>query len=394
MNNKIVSLFILILGLAVSASAAFYSVVGLSKLFAGAALQVMIMASCLEFAKIVVAGSIHTYWEKLTWKLKTYLVTATIILMIITSVGVYGFLSAAFQETYEKDKISSKKIELLDVKIENYKETNTQLIEEKTLLVNNISELSKGFSLQNSSIDKTTGEKISYTSGAVQKRIQEQLKSTETRLLSVENKISTNRDSIESLELQAIDIKLNSEASSELGPLKYVEELSGQPMNKIINWFILVIIVVFDPLAVAMIILGLSVYKIKKEEDTSPIPPAPIIPDPLPPVIEPAPIIAEPTVPTIIEDELEPAIIPAPIEVESYSEEKVTANDIKIEVTPDKQKPIEVEQLNKLIDDTFKVEEAPIKPAPRPALTPEKKKNMSHQQVREYEFDSKFSEKN
>ena len=90
--------------LSVSASAAFYSVSGLSKLFAGASTQVIIMAGSLEFAKLVVASLLYQYWNTINSFLRTYLSIAVFILMVITSGGIYGFLSGAYQETATKSE--------------------------------------------------------------------------------------------------------------------------------------------------------------------------------------------------------------------------------------------------------------------------------------------------
>ena len=88
--------------LSVSASAAFYSVSGLSKLFAGASFEVIIMAASLEIAKLVIASLLYQYWDTINKWLRTYLTIAAIVLVLITSMGIYGFLSAAYQETYAK----------------------------------------------------------------------------------------------------------------------------------------------------------------------------------------------------------------------------------------------------------------------------------------------------
>ena len=88
--------------LSVSASAAFYSVSGLSKLFAGATFEVIIMAGSLEVAKLVIASLLYQYWNTINKYLRTYLTIAAVILVLITSMGIYGFLSAAYQETYQK----------------------------------------------------------------------------------------------------------------------------------------------------------------------------------------------------------------------------------------------------------------------------------------------------
>ena len=88
--------------LSVSASAAFYSVSGLSKLFAGATMEVIIMAGSLEVAKLVIASLLYKYWDTLNKALRTYLTVATVVLVLITSMGIYGFLSAAYQDTYRQ----------------------------------------------------------------------------------------------------------------------------------------------------------------------------------------------------------------------------------------------------------------------------------------------------
>ena len=88
--------------LSVSASAAFYSVSGLSKLFAGASFEVIIMAGSLEVAKLVTASLLYQYWDTINKILRTYLTVATIVLVLITSMGIYGFLSAAYQDTYRQ----------------------------------------------------------------------------------------------------------------------------------------------------------------------------------------------------------------------------------------------------------------------------------------------------
>jgi hypothetical protein len=95
--------------LSVSASAAFYSVSGLSKLFAGASFEVIVMAGSLEVAKLVIASLLYQYWETLNKLLRTYLVVASLILVLITSMGIYGFLSAAYQETYSELSIVKEK---------------------------------------------------------------------------------------------------------------------------------------------------------------------------------------------------------------------------------------------------------------------------------------------
>jgi hypothetical protein len=109
MKKRIFPFLIALSALSVSASAAFYSVFGLSKLFAGASYQVMVMATSLEFAKLVVASLLYQYWSTINKWLRLYLSLAVFVLILITSGGIYGFLSGAYQETATKS-------ELLDLK--------------------------------------------------------------------------------------------------------------------------------------------------------------------------------------------------------------------------------------------------------------------------------------
>ena len=128
--------------LSVSASAAFYSVSGLSKLFAGASLEVIIMAGSLEFAKLVTASLLYQYWDTINKTLRTYLSIATIILVLITSMGIYGFLSAAYQETYSKLSVIENKKGFIQQKIDFYQNDVIRYDTEIERISSNISTLS------------------------------------------------------------------------------------------------------------------------------------------------------------------------------------------------------------------------------------------------------------
>ena len=111
--------FTLLVGLAalaVAGCAAFFSVTGLSKLFGGAKMEVIIMASALEFAKLVTASFLHRYWKILKWQMKTYLTIGVITVMIITSAGIYGFLSNAYSTTSGKLQNVEAQIEMVKQK--------------------------------------------------------------------------------------------------------------------------------------------------------------------------------------------------------------------------------------------------------------------------------------
>ena len=113
MKKRLFPFTIGLAALLVSGSAAFYSVFGLSKLFAGASTQVLIMAGSLEFAKLVVASLLYQYWDTINKWLRTYLSIAVFVLMVITSGGIYGFLSGAYQETATKSEFLDKSLLVL-----------------------------------------------------------------------------------------------------------------------------------------------------------------------------------------------------------------------------------------------------------------------------------------
>jgi hypothetical protein len=247
LKNKIFPLLIAFSALSVSASAAFYSVSGLSKLFAGASLEVIIMASSLEIAKLVIASLLYQYWDSINKALRVYLTIAAGVLILITSAGIYGFLSAAYQETANKENIVTQQITALETKKELYEETRDNLLADRKSNNELRGTLSKGSTTQYT--DKN-GNLVVKTNNSAIRNIESTAKENE-RLAA---KLDVVNDSIFALETQILETRVNSEAASELGPLKYLSELTGVEMNRIINWLLLVIIFVFDPLAIALVI--------------------------------------------------------------------------------------------------------------------------------------------
>jgi hypothetical protein len=259
--------------LSVSASAAFYSVTGLSKLFAGASFEVLIMAGSLEIAKLVIASLLYQYWSELNRLLKIYLTIAAAVLVMITSAGIYGFLSAAYQETASRAGVIDKQIELLEVKKNRFDESRTYYLSEKKSLDESISELRQG--LSNNVIqyrDRETGQIITTTSSSTRRALQKELNQAVSSRDGISKKLETVTDSITSLEIQMLDVENSSDVASELGPLKYISELTGTPMAKVVNILMLVIIFVFDPLAISLVIAANFAFsrlnnKVEKEDE-------------------------------------------------------------------------------------------------------------------------------
>jgi len=241
--------------LSVSVSAAFYSVSGLSKLFAGATFEVIVMASSLEVSKLVIASLLYQYWGKINKLLRFYLTLATIILVLITSAGIYGFLSAAYQETATKSGIVDKRVEVLELRKNRFIDSRDYLMTEKGVLDKSISSLRDG--LSNNVIqykDKETGQIITTTSSSTRKALQNELNTAVTQRDKISIRLETATDSINGIDIKILDTESSAEIASELGPLKYLSELTGKPMNIIINVLLLIIIFVFDPLAISLVI--------------------------------------------------------------------------------------------------------------------------------------------
>ena len=241
----------------VSASAAFYSVYGLSNLFAGASTAVIIMASSLEFAKLVTASALYQYWDRISLLLKAYLTTAIMVLIGITSAGIYGFLSGAYQETSAKEAITSTEIAILTSKQNRYvrdsEVSNTNIITWSEALAN-------PSTIQY--VDRESGQLVTTTSSKQRKVLEAQLE--ESRMA-----YAVASDSISAIDIQILDLKINDETTRELGPLKYVSTLIDKPMDSIINWFMLLIIFVFDPLAISLVIVAnIAFGKIRNPNNT------------------------------------------------------------------------------------------------------------------------------
>lgn len=266
--NRIFPTIIALSALSVSASAAFYSVTGLSKLFAGASLQVLIMAGSLEVSKLVIASLLYRYWDDINKGLRFYLSLATIILVLITSVGIYGFLSAAYQDTANKSTIIERQVQILETKKTRFKETLDYYNTEKEGITQSIETLREG--LTNNKIqyiDKETGQLVTTTSSTNRRVIQTQLDEAIQRRDNVNDNIEALVDSVTTYEVKIIQAEQENQANAELGPLRYISELTGVEMNRVVNWLLLVIIFVFDPLAISLVVTANYAFlKLKEEE--------------------------------------------------------------------------------------------------------------------------------
>jgi len=244
----------LMMALAVAGCAAYFSVWGLSQLFAGAGLAVIIMASVLEIGKLVVTTALHTYWDKLAKPLRVYLSISVVILMLITSAGIYGFLSNAYQKTANKLEIHEGELSVLDGKkgiFQKNIDDNQKIIDTKNKRLDQLSGLRTS---QESRIDGSNSnrDRNSVRGDIASANTEIQKLSSEIDILNSKNAVLS--DSIGKYNVKALEMKSGSDVAGEVGPLKYIAELTGVPMAKVVNYLILLLIFVFDPLAISLVL--------------------------------------------------------------------------------------------------------------------------------------------
>ena len=270
MVNKLFSLKNLIwfcaIGLAVFSG--YYSVFGISKLFSGGSWSIIGMAAMLELSKLVVVSFLHDHFKTLKTLFKFYLMSAAVVLMIITSIGVYGYLTNSYQETAKIIYKTQNEITLLDQKKKLFEEQKIQLdksVEDKNNRLKSLDQIR--VSQQNAYTQQLTQKR---GTGGLSKNIASVDKSSE----NLNNDISTLTqksfalsDSIASIE--QLKLTLNNETfSSELGPLLYLSRITGIPMDVVVNWFIIILVIVFDPLAVSLVIAANHLSSKEKQKET------------------------------------------------------------------------------------------------------------------------------
>ena len=291
MKKQILPWLILACALGLSGTSAYYSIIGLSLLFSSIAIPVIIMASFLEVSKIIIASLLHSYWKGLNVILRGYLTASLIVLSLITSLGIYGLLSSGYQDTLNKVNVVNKHIEVLDTKRDRFNESLTYLQNEKQSTDQSISELRNG--LANNKVqyrDRQTGEIITTTSSANRKSLENQLdKSTETRD-KISDKIVVLQDSISNIDIQILNIESDMELAAELGPLTYISKLTGKSMDSVVNILTMMIIFIFDPLAISLVLAAnyaFTLIKPQLEPVSEPVKPEePKRQDPPNPIVE------------------------------------------------------------------------------------------------------------
>ena len=235
------TILLFLTALTVAGCAAYFSVLGIATLFSGHYLQVMIMAGSLELGKLIATSFLYRYWKRTVWFLKLYMIGAILILMAITSMGIYGYLSSGFQVNAGKLEGIEKQVLLIE--------------EQKNSIIGEIEQNNKRIELLNE-LRKDQEQRVIDAGNYKVPREQAYaaIEKANTELESVLTKNEQLREEQfkkdnEILELQKQNIEVH-----DIGTFKFVAESLGLPLETIVKLFIIVIVCVFDPLAVSLIL--------------------------------------------------------------------------------------------------------------------------------------------
>jgi hypothetical protein len=254
--------------LSLSVIAAYYSIAGLAAIFAAAVIPIMIMGSILELAKVVVTIWLHEYWTRARWLMKIYLVSAVIMLMLITSMGIFGFLSKAHSDQSLVSGDSQAKVSIFDEKIKTSKD--------------NIDANRRALKQMDEAVDQVMGRSADEKGAEKAVQIRRSQNKERARLIA---EIDTEQKTVAKLNEEAAPLRAEfRKIEAEVGPIKYIAALiygdnpDANILERAVRWVIMLLVCVFDPLAIMMLLASTESLKWAREGRTSrvlePEPPA------------------------------------------------------------------------------------------------------------------------
>ena len=270
--------------------AAFFSVKGIALLFSASFWSVGIMAGSLEIAKLVSASYLYRYWDSINKALRSYMLCATILLMAITSLGIFGFLSDAFQRNFSQYSLNVNKVQAL----KSQQTFVTSQVDFNKSKLKDLIELQKTYQgsldsavKQDVTVTKTSSGGL-FSSGKTEKVTDNKLLDSKNKIIegsqqninSLFNQIGIVSSDLQNLEQQAsklaqdIMVLESDNSKGEIGTFKFVAEAFGLKIETAVKIFIILIVIVFDPLAVALVIAYNSLLhrkEISKEESVEKI---------------------------------------------------------------------------------------------------------------------------
>lgn len=262
---------IIFTSLLIAGCAAYFSVYGIGLLFSGATISAMIMASSLELGKLVTTSWLFRYWNKANLLMKTYMIVAIFALMAITSLGIYGFLTAAFQKSSLETELSVSKITTLEA----------QKSEELVKIQDTKKSIEKIYSLR-SSQEARLSEVLTNTLIArnpiqlqnIQNQINDQIGDLNKQLEGENGKLKIYNDKVSKIDDGIFKLKVENSQKKDITTFKFVADQFDTTIQNVVKWFIVVLIIVFDPLAVILLLaynitLKKEDYELYKNESVS-----------------------------------------------------------------------------------------------------------------------------
>lgn len=279
----------LMVAILISACAAYYSIVGLTAIFASAFWPIVIMGSALELGKLTGAVWLHLNWKQAQWWIRAYMVPAVAVLMFITSMGIFGFLSKAhIEQTAGAFDVSTKVEQLqLDVDIQQQKiDNNKKLIAQLDAAVDSLIGAAATQGQEKSRANSREARRAAEEATKLRKSQEEERSRLQTEIASASDKIAAINKERLVLEQQVKKIE------AEVGPIKYVAALiygdnnaDVDTLEKAVRWMIIILVIVFDPLAVVLILAATSGLQYTSKRD-DPLPTPVYVETPVEPVQE------------------------------------------------------------------------------------------------------------
>jgi hypothetical protein len=237
-------MFSIILGLCsllLAGCSAYFSVQGIATLYAGQFISVCIMAGVLEVGKLVAASYLHRYWNKTSFLLKTYLIISVLTLMGITSLGIFGFLMSAYQQSHSKIELVETKRLTLESKKDSVL-TEVDFFKKRIDVLNEV-RLKQEQRVLDSGNYKTPREQA-YAS----------IEKSNNEISEINLKLEEKQKNISNINEELINLKNEESKSTDIGTLKFVSQLFNTDVSTIVKWFTIIIVFVFDPLAVCLLL--------------------------------------------------------------------------------------------------------------------------------------------
>jgi hypothetical protein len=235
----------------IASCAAYFSVVGISMLFSGSAIAAMVMAISLELGKLVSTSFLFKYWSSTKTFLKIYLTISVFVLMFITSLGIFGYLTSSYQRSFLDDKLTSERILLVEEK----RSALSKKVELSKARISNINDLRAS---QERRLSESMTNVLIARNPIQLQELQTQtieLISRSEQNIDIENKkIDSTYGEIDAVNVSISEMKVSAMGKNDIITFKFVAEESGIDMNKVVKWFIVIIITVFDPLAICLLL--------------------------------------------------------------------------------------------------------------------------------------------